>query len=138
MGLPNFSIGNSLLELNGGEINDWGQTDPAVTFEYIDPAAVLRKGLGGKGLRIDSVAQGVRVTLNLNPGGTDSATVNGYLNSKEDMTLSHTALGTLETLVLTEGAVVNRGTIGRYGNNISDDQYILEFIVDVTSLGGTN
>lgn len=136
MALPNFSATNSVLDVNLKELTDFGNTNPAVTFEYIDQKSTLRRGIGGRGTRFDSINPGIRVTINLNPGGSDSAAMSSFMEQKADITLTHEVIGTLEKYVLTDGVIVNMGQTGRYGDGYSDDQYIIEFNTDVITRGG--
>ena len=115
------------LTINGRLITDWGNTDPAYTEAPIDPKSTLRRGQGGNAVRLDRINPGRTVTLNLNPGGPDSAFIQSLINSRTSITLGKTQIGTLETAIGTDGVIVNDGTTGRAGQNISDDQYIIEF-----------
>ena len=59
------------------------------------------------------------------------------LNSKANITYTRTVIGTLETTVGSEGAIVNDGQIGRGGGaSITDDVFIMEFNAFSTSRGG--
>lgn len=88
---------------------------------------VLRRGLGGNAIRLDRINPGRRVTLNLNPGSADSAYINGLFQSKANIELTYTQIGTLDAAVGTEGVIVNDGPRGRGGQTITDDQWIFEF-----------
>lgn len=127
MALNNFSTVNSVVTVNGRMIQDWGETATPYTDEPIDPVSTLRRGQGGNAVRLDRINPGRRVTLNLNPGSADSAYMQGLFNSRANIELTFTQIGTLDATVGAEGVIVNDGARGRAGNTISDDQFIIEF-----------
>lgn len=127
MGVNNFSTDLFVITVNGRVIDDWGEAAQPYSDDPIDPKSTLRRGQGGNAVRLDRINPGRRVTLNLNPGGTDSAYMSGLMNSGATITLSKTQIGTLETAIGTEGVIVNDGTVGRGGSTITDDVYIIEF-----------
>jgi hypothetical protein len=128
MALNNFSTDLSVVTVNGRTITDWGETDPPYTDGPIDAATVLRRGIGGNAVRLDRINPGRTVNLYINPGSADSAYLQGLFNSKANITLTFTQIGTLETAVGTEGVMTNDGERGRIGaTTISDDQFIMEF-----------
>lgn len=127
MALNDFSTVGTIVTVNSRQITDWGETNPPYTDEPIDPASTLRRGLGGNATRLDRINPGRRVTLHLNPGSADSAYLQGLLNSRANITITYTQIGTLETAIGTEGVMVNDATRGRGGTTISDDTFITEF-----------
>lgn len=127
MALNNFSTVNSVVTVNGRIIQDWGETATPYTDEPIDPRSTLRRGQGGNAIRLDRINPGRRVTLNLNPGSSDSAYMQGLMNSGANIELTFTQIGTLDAAVGAEGVIVNDGARGRAGTTISDDQFIIEF-----------
>lgn len=127
MSLNNFSTAGSVLTINGRVINDWGETATPYTDEPIDATSQIRRGQGGNATRLDRINPGRRVTIYLNPGSPDSAYMQGLYNSRANIELTWTQIGTLDTAVGAEGAIVNDGTRGRAGTTISDDQFICEF-----------
>lgn len=127
MALNNFSTVNSVVTVNGRIIADWGETATPYTDEPIDPRSTLRRGQGGNAVRLDRINPGRRVTLNLNPGSTDAAYMQGLMNSGANIELTFTQIGTLDAAVGAEGVIVNDGSRGRAGTTISDDQFIIEF-----------
>lgn len=136
MALNNFSTDLFTVSVNGLIITDWGDTDPPYTDDPIDPKSVLRRGMGGNAVRLDRINPGRTVTLNLNPGSPDSAFMQSLMTSKSTLILNKTQIGTLETALGTEGVIVNDGQVGRGGQTITDDQYIIEFNGWVQSKGG--
>lgn len=136
MSLNNFSTAGSVLTINGRVISDWGETATPYTDEPIDQATNLRRGQGGNATRLDRINPGRRVTIYLNPGSPDSAYMQGLYNSRANIELTWTQIGTLDTAVGAEGAIVNDGTRGRAGTTISDDQFIMEFNSWTATRGG--
>lgn len=136
MALNNFSTDLFTVTVNGRLITDWGDTDPPFTHAPIDPKSTLRRGQGGNACRLDRINPGRTCTLNLNPGGADSAYMQGLLASDAPVTISVTQIGTQENAIGTEGVLVNDGTTGRGGSTISDDQYIIECNTWTETKGG--
>jgi hypothetical protein len=127
MSVNNFSTDLHVVTVNGRIINDWGDTATPYTDDPIDPRSTLRRGQGGNAVRLDRKNPGRRVTLNLNPGSSDSAYMQGLFNSSANITISVQQIGTLENSIGTEGVIVNDGSVGRAGSSITDDQYMMEF-----------
>lgn len=127
MALHNFSTENFLVSINGRSINNYGTTDPAITHEPIDQASDLVRGMSGDALRLDRVSPGRRYTVNLQPGSQDSAFMQTLMNSKANITMTTTQIGTLDKTIASEGVIVNDGSTGRAGQSPTDDQYIIEF-----------
>ncbi len=127
MAIHNFSTADFLITVNGSDLSNWGTTDPAVTHEPIDQNADLVRGMGGDALRLDRVSPGRRYTINLQPGSQDSAYMQSLMNSKANITITTTQIGTLDKTVASEGVIVNDGQTGRAGQSPTDDQYIIEF-----------
>lgn len=128
MALVNITTENTVVTVNGREITDWGEAESPVTEEPIDAKTTIRRGMGGNAARLDRINPGRRVTLTLNPGGADSAYMQGLFNSNASITYTRTVIGTLENSVGSEGAIVNDGAVNRAGGtSISDDVFIMEF-----------
>lgn len=127
MALNNFSTDGTVVTVNGRTITDWGETATPYTDEPIDPSSAIRRGQGGNAVRLDRLNPGRRVNVFLNPGSPDSAYMQGLFNSRANITLTYTQIGTLDDALGSEGAIVNDGTRGRGGMTISDDQFIMEF-----------
>lgn len=125
--IQDFSTDQFVVTVNAREISDWGDTNPPYAEEPIDPAAVLRRGLGGSAIRLDRINPGIRATLNLNPGSADATYMRGLMTSKANITLTRTQIGTNEIATFTEGVIVNRGNKGRGGTTITDNAYVIEF-----------
>lgn len=127
MSLNNFSNDLTVVTINGRQIQDWGETATPYTDAPIDPRSQLRRGQGGNAVRLDRQNPGREVNIYLNPGSSDSAYVQGLLNSNANITLTYTQIGTLETALGSEGVLVNDGQRGRAGSSITDDQFTMQF-----------
>lgn len=127
MSLNNFSNDLTVVTINGRQIQDWGETATPYTDAPIDPRSQLRRGQGGNAVRLDRQNPGREVNIYLNPGSSDSAYVQGLLNSNANITLTYTQIGTLETALGSEGVIVNDGQRGRAGSTITDDQFTMQF-----------
>lgn len=125
--INNFSTDQTVITVNGREIQDWGDTDPPISEGPLDPRGVLRRGLGGNAVRLDRINPGRTVTLNLNPGSADASYMQGLLNSRVNITYTRTVIGSLETVVASEGMIVNDGTTGRGGVTVTDRTITMEF-----------
>lgn len=137
MALVNITTENTVITINGREITDWGEAENPVNEEPIDPSSTLRRGMGGNAVRLDRINPGRRVTISLNPGGADSAYMQGLFGSNANITYTRTVIGTLENAVGAEGVIVNDGAIGRAGGaSITDDVFIMEFNSFTTLRGG--
>lgn len=132
----NYSVGNFVFTINGRPIEDWGDSPTPYRDEPIDPKSVLRRGRGGRALRLDRKNPGRRITVSLNPGGADSAFIQGLFNSNANINLGYAQVGTLEGAVGAEGVIVNDGAVDRGGETVSDDVYIIECNVWTASKGG--
>lgn len=127
MSLSNFSNDLTVVTINGRQIQDWGDTATPYTDAPIDPRSQLRRGQGGNAVRLDRQNPGREVNVYLNPGSSDSAYVQGLLNSNANITLTFTQIGTLETALGSEGIITNDGQRGRAGSTITDDQFTMQF-----------
>jgi hypothetical protein len=127
MALANFSPNNTVIEINGREITEWGTTATPYTDAQIDQQSQLIRGQAGRAIRNDRDNPGRTVEIFVMPGSADSAYLQGLSNSRADITISKTIIGTGEIAVGTEGVLTNNGQAGRAGSTISDDQYSFEF-----------
>ena len=136
MSLANFGPDNSVFVLNGRIMTDWGEAASPFSDSPIDAKSVLRRGQGGKAIRLNRKNPGRAVSIYLNPGSPDSAYAQGLMNSQADITASWTQIGTLEAAIGTEGICVNDAANSRAGTTVSDDQYNYEFNVWNATKGG--
>lgn len=136
MALQNFGPDNSVFTLNGRVMTDWGEAASPFVDSPIDAKSVLRRGQGGKAVRLNRKNPGRAVSVYLNPGSPDSAYAKGLMTSQADITCTWTQIGTLEAAIGTEGVCVNDAANNRAGTTISDDQYNYEFNVWTSTSGG--
>ena len=127
MAFPNFSTDLAVVTVNGRQLTDWGEQDPPLTDGPIDPKSKIRRGLGGNAVRTDRKNPGRTVNVYLNPGSADSAYMQALYNSCANITFTYTQIGTLDSAVGSEGAIVNDAERARAGMTISDDHFIMEF-----------
>lgn len=137
MAFENFSNDNTVVTVNLRQLTDWGMAEQPYTDEPIDPSSTVLRAQGGNAIRLDRTNPGRRVNVYLNPGSADSAYMQGLFNSRANITLSFTQIGTLEVAIGTEGAIVNDGSRGRAGTtSLTDDQFTIEFNSWTGSRGG--
>ncbi len=127
MALQNYGTDSFVLSINSRVMSDWGETASPFQDAPIDPKRQVRRGQGGRAVRLDRINPGRTVQLYLNPGSADSAYVQSLFTAGTEITLSYQQVGTLEGAVGTEGVVTNDAANNRAGSTISDDQYTLEF-----------
>ena len=136
MSLANFGPDNSVLTVNGRVISDFGETASPFSDAPIDPKVQLRRGQGGKAVRLNRINPGRTVNIYLNPGSPDSAYVQGLFNANANIVLSWPQIGTLEAAIGTDGVITNDAAMNRAGTTVSDDQYTFEFNVWTATKGG--
>lgn len=127
MALQNYGTDSFVFTLNGRPITDWGETASPFQDAPIDPKRQVRRGQGGRAVRLDRINPGRTVQLYLNPGSADSAYVQSLFTAGTELVCAYQQVGTLEGAVGTEGVVTNDAANNRAGSTISDDQYTLEF-----------
>ena len=127
MSNANFSTDLFVLVINGRTITDFGETATPFTDAPIDAKTTLRRGIGGRAVRMDRKNPGRSVSIFLNPGSSDSAYVQGLMNANANIEMSTYQIGTLESSIGIEGVIVNDASNGRAGTSITDDQYDFEF-----------
>ena len=127
MSIANYATDLWVVTLNGRPITDWGETATPFSDSPIDQKRSLRRGQGGNAIKLERSNPGRALSIYLNPGSPDSAYAQGLLNSGATITVTAQQIGTLETIIGTEGVAINDGANGRGGTTISDDQYMYEF-----------
>lgn len=136
MSLANYGPDNSVCTINGRVMSDWGENASPWSDAPIDAKSVIRRGQGGRAVRLNRINPGRTVNLYFNPGSPDSAYMQGLFVSGADITASWVQIGTLEAAVGTDGAITNDAATNRAGTTISDDQYVLEFNGWTATKGG--
>src|SRR5690625_7818346 len=96
MAISNYSSADGLLTINGTSINDWGETQPSVSIEDINPRVALKRGLGGNMAAMDPTTTPKRLNVNLLPGSPQTRSHVVLIKSRVYIhaTLSHTGNAT--------------------------------------------
>lgn len=136
MSLHNYGPDSFVLTINSRVITDFGETASPFQDAPIDAKRQVRRGQGGRAVRLDRINPGRSVNVYLNPGSPDSSYLQALFKSGGQITLAYQQVGTLESAVGTEGVVTNDAANNRAGTTISDDQYTLEFNTWTASKGG--
>lgn len=127
MALHDFSVENCAFEIFDREITDWGQSDPPLDMSPINEKGQLIFGLGGDAVAFNN-HQRWRVTINLMPGSDDSKFISKKIKQGAvGVDADYANLGSGEKASFQEGMYNNRGSIGRGGPGLTDDQYIFDF-----------
>lgn len=127
MSLNNFSTANNIVTVNGRQIQDWGQADPAITEAQIDDKSALIRGQGGNATRLDRINPGRTVTLALQPGSADATYLQALFESNANITYTRQVVGTLETSFGDQGVCTSDGQSGRAGQTITDNIFTFQF-----------
>lgn len=128
MTMHRYGADGSNLVVCGLPIDDFGDTDPAITIEDIEQRSTLKRGIGRTSVRLDSQTRPKRLTINLMPGSEQVRQLLAIEKSGVDATFSFRQTGTLETIIGFDGVLTNVGTIGRAGKtSVSDSALTYEF-----------
>ncbi|TDV61243.1 hypothetical protein [Pseudomonas sp. LP_7_YM] len=128
MAMFNYGPAGSNLSLNGITISSFGDTDPPIVIEDIEPRAALKRGTSGGSIRLDNVTRAKQLTVNLLPGSDEARQIIALDKARVDFYGAFNQSGSGESLVFYGGILTKRGPIGRGGKtSVSDDQFIFEF-----------
>lgn len=128
MALVNYGAADGNLTIFGIPIDEFGDTDPAITIEDIENRSTLKRGLGGTSLRLDNVTRPKRLTVNLMPGSDQVRQILAVEKSGADATFYWSQNGTGEKVTGFDGVMITRGPLGRAGKStVTDEQFIFEF-----------
>jgi hypothetical protein len=128
MAMIDYGAAGANLSINGITISSFGDVDPPIVIEDIEPRSALKRGTGGLAVRLDNVTRAKRLTVNLLPGSDEARQIIALDKTRVDFFGTFSQSGAGESLVFYSGILVNRGQIGRGGKtNASDDQFIFEF-----------
>lgn len=128
MAMKRYGADGANLTLFGIPIDDFGDTDPPITIEDLEPRATLKRGIGKTSVRLDSQTRPKRVTVNLIPGSDQARQILAVEKTGVDATFTFFQTGTAETVMGFDGVLVNRGSMTRGGKtSVSDEVFILEF-----------
>jgi len=116
------------LTVFGIPIDDFGDSDPAITIEDIEQRSTLKRGIGRTSVRLDNQTRPKRLTINLMPGSDQVRQILAAEKSGVDATFSFRQSGTVEMVAGFDGVLVTRGSMGRGGKtSVSDEQFVFEF-----------
>ncbi|MBE5213272.1 hypothetical protein GMW39_10450 [Pectobacterium parmentieri] len=128
MTMKRYGADGANLTVFGIPIDDFGDSDPPITIEDLEPRATLKRGIGKTSVRLDSQTRPKRVTVNLIPGSDQVRQILAVEKTGVDATFSFFQTGTAETVMGFDGVLVNRGSMTRGGKtSVSDEQFIFEF-----------
>lgn len=128
MAMNKYGAAESNLTIFGIPIEEFGDTDPAVTISDVENRSNLKRGLGGGSLRLDNVTRPKRLTVNLMPGSDEVRQIIAAEKTGADATSTFVQSGTGEKVVMFEGILETRGDMGRVGkSSVSDEQFVFLF-----------
>lgn len=128
MTMKRYGADGANLTVFGIPIDDFGDTDPPITIEDLEPRATLKRGIGKTTVRLDSQTRPKRLTINLIPGCDQVRQILAVAKTGVDASFTFFQTGTAETVMGFDGVLVNRGSMGRGGKtSVSDEQFIFEF-----------
>lgn len=128
MAMFKYGAAGANLVLGGIPIDDFGDTDPAITIEDIEQRSTLKRGLGGTSLRMDNQTRPKRLTVNLMPGSAQVRQLLALEKTGVDFSATFTQSGTGETWAMFDGVLTNRNSQGRAGKTtVTDEQIVVDF-----------
>lgn len=126
--LNKYGADGSNLTVFGIPVEEFGDTDPPITIEDMEPRSVLKRGIGGTSLRLDNKTRPKRLVINLMPGSVEVRQILAAEKSGADSTFTFSQTGVNEKIAGFDGVLTNRGSVGRAGKtNIPDEQFTFEF-----------
>lgn len=128
MALTAYGAEGANLTVFGIPIDEFGDTDPPITIEDVEPRSTLKRGIGGTSLRMDNVTNPKRLTINLMPGSEQVRQILAAARSGVDATFTFSQTGTGERVAGFDGILENRGQLGRGGKTtVSDESLVFVF-----------
>lgn len=128
MTMKNYGASHSDLTINGLSIDEYGDTDPPITIEDLDPRATLKRGIGRTSVRLDGPTRPKRLTICLMPGCDQVRQLLALEKSGVDFFFTFRQRGTDEYVAAFDGVMTQRGTQGRGGKTAaSDETFTFEF-----------
>lgn len=128
MTMKNYGASHADLIINGLPIDEFGDTDPPITIEDIDPRATLKRGIGKTSVRLDGPTRPKRLSVSLIPGCDQVRQLLALEKSGVDFFFTFRQRGTDETVEAFDGVMTQRGGMGRGGKqSASDETFTFEF-----------
>jgi hypothetical protein len=128
MAMKNYGASHADLIINGLPIDEFGDTDPPITIEDIDPRATLKRGIGKTSVRLDGPTRPKRLSVSLIPGCDQVRQLLALEKSGVDFFFTFRQRGTDETVEAFDGVMTQRGGMGRGGKqSASDETFVFEF-----------
>lgn len=122
-----FTVGNTVITVNGRVIEDWGVQEPPFEDEPIDAKRTLLRGQGGNSVVLERKNPGRRIRMYLLPGSSDSSYLHSLYLTGAKLTISRNQVGALNSAIATEAVIVQEEAVTRAGStSISDDVYTIE------------
>lgn len=128
MAMNKYGAAGANLTVFGIPIDEFGDTDPAITISDIEQRSTLKRGLGGTSLRMDNATSPKRLVINLMPGSTQVRQILAAARSGIDATFTFSQSGTSEKFAGFDGILINRGDATRASKtSVSDESLTFEF-----------
>ncbi|MCA5919250.1 hypothetical protein LES60_06820 [Pectobacterium brasiliense] len=128
MTMKRYGADGANLTVFGIPIDDFGDSDPPITIEDLEPRATLKRGIGKTSVRLDSQTRPKRLTFNLITGSDQARQIIAVAKTGVDATFTFFQTGTAETVMGFDGVLINRGSMTRGGKtSVSDESFIFEF-----------
>lgn len=128
MAMFKYGADGANLTIFGIPIDEFGDTDPAITIEDIEQRSTLKRGINGTSLRMDNATTPKRLTVNLMPGSAQVRQILAAARTGADAAFTFSQSGTAEKHVGFDGILTNRQQAGRAGKTtVSDEQLVFEF-----------
>lgn len=128
MAMSKYGAAESALTINGITIEQFGDTDPAVTIDDAEDRTVQKDGIGGTSLRLDRVNRPKTLTVNLLPDSDEVRQIIALEKTGVDFTATFRQIGTGEVVTMFAGTLTRRGPMGRAGRtSVSDEVAIFRF-----------
>ncbi|CPR20620.1 hypothetical protein [Brenneria goodwinii] len=128
MTMKRYGADGANLTVFGIPIDDFGDTDPPITIEELEPRATLKRGMGKTSVRLDNQTRPKRLTINLMPGSDQVRQILTVEKTGVDATFTFFQTGSDEYFAGFDGVMINRGSATRGGKtSVSDEQFIFEF-----------
>jgi len=136
MALSNYSSVNTLLHINGVQIDELGQSDTPIQLNQLDEKNMLLRGMNGSALRYTRVNEGWELVVSVLPGTANSTYLSALANSPNaSIIATYVTVSTGEVITLTEGVFMKRGSINRGGSSVSDDEFTFQFNLATIATG---